>query len=221
MCIRDICGHLSITSLLSKRQLALLQLFITQMSRPSLTWSFLAMAAFKPARMYIHRQSEDSFLKAELSVILAIAIIMDPRNPENEELDEWICLSEELLKALQGQNVLAKNALQHIEVIKKRTELVLCLTGHSWKPDGYGPDKPQKSCLRPSFAMDPLQRIERATRVLSQPQPTMADLLGHELAADPVWTTLRPGVYAGHFPGIESLSGKSNPPVYVFMRLSE
>lgn len=45
------------------------------------------------------------------------------------------------------------------------------------------------------------QNSDRATRVLAQPQPNVADLLGRELAADNLWVIMRPGVFAGHFPG--------------------
>jgi hypothetical protein len=55
------------------------------------------------------------------------------------------------------------------------------------------------------------QRLDRMTRTLSQSQPGLVDLLGHEEAMDPFWSTLQPGVFAGHFPGIESLVGPVNP----------
>ncbi|KAA1466296.1 hypothetical protein DENSPDRAFT_831104 [Dentipellis sp. KUC8613] len=171
-----------------KRILSLLQLFQSQIPRAQLRWTTLVLHAYDTALM------------------LAVAIIMDPENSGNEELEEWITLARSLLEDLGTYNVLAPNALQHIDVIQKRTAFVLSVTAGSRTPA-----TPCCSSVNP-FLTDPtLQRIERATRVLSQPQPSLTDLLGHELANDAFWATLRPGVFAGHFPGIESLSGPINP----------
>ncbi|TFY72108.1 hypothetical protein EVG20_g907 [Dentipellis fragilis] len=171
-----------------KRILSLLQLFQSQIPRAQLRWTTLVLHAYDTALM------------------LAVAIIMDPENSGNEELEEWITLARSLLEDLGTYNVLAPNALQHIDVIQKRTAFVLSMTA-----DSRTPATASCSSVNP-FLTDPtLQRIERATRVLSQAQPSLADLLGHELASDAFWATLRPGVFAGHFPGIESLSGPINP----------
>ncbi|TFY81811.1 hypothetical protein EWM64_g2203 [Hericium alpestre] len=170
-----------------KRLLSILSLFQSQVLRAQLRWTTFVLHTYEAALM------------------LAVAIIMDPHNPQNEELEEWIELAQSLLKDLGTYSTLSSNALEHIEVIRKRTAYVLSVTGPPTEPANY--------CTAANpFVTDPaLQRIERATRVLSQPQPSMADLMGHELASDPFWSTLRPGVFAGHFPGIESLSGPINP----------
>lgn len=128
------------------------------------------------------------------TVTLAIAIIVDPPNIENEELQDWISFSQVLLKDLGTCNAVAAVALQHIDVIRKRTDFVLNMS--------RGNNAASLDIIAPS-----LHDIERATRVLSQPQPCMTDLLGHELVMDTYWTIIQPGAFGGHFPGIESLSG--------------
>jgi hypothetical protein len=130
---------------------------------------------------------------------------MDTQNPENEEFEEWIAMAQGILMALKPRNALAKKALEYIDVIRKRTIFVLgVVTGrcHAGNPDAtYG--------VAPPMGLS--QRLDRATRMLSQPQPCMADHLGREEASDPFWSTQQPGVFAGHFPGIESLSGPVSP----------
>jgi hypothetical protein len=152
-----------------------------------MTWSALTLLTFKPA------------------LTLAIAIVMDTQNPENEEFEEWIAIAQGILIALKACNALAKKALEYVDVIRKRTLFVLgVVTGrcHTREPDAtYG--------VAPPMGLS--QRLDRATRMLSQPQPCMVDHLGREEASDPFWSTLHPGVFAGHFPGIESLSGPVSP----------
>lgn len=131
---------------------------------------------------------------------------MDAQNPENEEFEEWIAMAQGILMALKTRNALAKKALEYIDVIRKRTLFVLgVITGQcrrAREPDAtYG--------VAPPMGLS--QRLDRATRMLSQPQPCMVDHLGREEASDPFWSTLHPGVFAGHFPGIESLSGPVSP----------
>ncbi|KAI0068879.1 hypothetical protein BV25DRAFT_1986436 [Artomyces pyxidatus] len=170
-----------------KRQLALMCLYSTQsLSRGQNAWAGLALVVFKPALM------------------LGIAILMDTRNPENEELEEWISLAQGVLISMKPQNALAGKALQHLDVVRKRTQFVLGVTGHCHVE--YDEAGEQIPCKGP-MPMEPQRRIERATRILSQPQPSLVDLLGHEVVADPLWSVQRAGVFAGHFPGIESLSG--------------
>ena len=137
-------------------------------------------------------------------VTLAIAIIMDTQNPENEEFEEWIAMAQGILMALKPYNALAKKALEYIDVIRKRTLFVLgIVTGrcHADLDTTYG--------VAPPMAL--LQRHDRATRMLSQPQPCLVDHLGREEVLDPLWSTRQPSVFAGHFPGIESLSGPVSP----------
>ncbi len=132
---------------------------------------------------------------------------MDTQNPENEEFEEWIAMAQGILIALKPHNALAQKALEYLDVIRKRTLFVLgIVTGryHARDPADHASDG-----VAPPMGLS--QRLDRATRMLSQPQPRMVDHLGHEEASDPFWSTLHPGVFAGHFPGIESLSGPVSP----------
>ncbi|KAI0053037.1 hypothetical protein FA95DRAFT_1601390 [Auriscalpium vulgare] len=181
---KDICLHFC------KRQLALLCLYDTHASRGQLSWVGLALCAYGPA------------------LILGIAIIMDTRNPENEELEEWIALAQGVLQSWKPYNALACKALQHLEVVRRRTRFVLGVTGHC--PQRINEDGEHTCDEGPPLGMEASRRLERATRILSQPQPSLVDLLGHERLADPLWASGRCGVFAGHFPGIESLSGPVN-----------
>jgi hypothetical protein len=141
------------------------------------------------------------------TVSIAIAIIIDAQSPENEELEEWIAMAQGILAVLKPRNALAQKALDHLQVIRKRTLFVLgvitgrCVTGDPVIHATTGEAPP----------MSLPQRLDRMTRTLSQSQPGLVDLLGHEEAMEPFWSTLHPGVFAGHFPGIESLVGPVNP----------
>lgn len=135
---------------------------------------------------------------------IAIAIIMDAQNPENEELEEWIAMAQGILVAVKPRNALAQKALDHFQVIRKRTQFVLgVITGRCAASDHRTSD------VAPSMSLP--QRLDRMTRTLSQSQPCLVDLLGREEAMDPFWSTLHSGVFAGHFPGIESLVGPVSP----------
>ena len=134
---------------------------------------------------------------------IAIAIIMDAQNPENEELEEWIAMAQGILVVIKPYNALAQKALDHLQVIRKRTLFVLgVITGRCAASDlaVHG-----ATGVAPPMSLP--QRLDRMTRTLSQPLPYLVDLLGREEAMDPFWSTLRLGVFAGHFPGIESLVG--------------
>jgi hypothetical protein len=140
-------------------------------------------------------------------VTLAIAIIMDAQNPENEELEEWIAMGQGILEVLKPHNALASKALEQIHVIRERTLFVLgVITGRC-----HASDPAVHATSGVASPMGLPQRLDRATRTLSQPQPCLIDHLGREDSMDPFWATLHPGVFAGHFPGIESLSGPVNP----------
>jgi hypothetical protein len=158
----------------------------------------------------MHRTISASTAYNRITVSIAIAIIMDAQNPDNEELEEWIAMAQGMLEVLKPRNALAQKALDHLQVIRKRTLFVLCvITGRCVTSDpvihattGHGKAPP----------MSLPQRLDRMTRTLSQQsQPGLVDLLGHEEAMGQFWSTLRPGAFAGHFPGIESLVGPVNP----------
>src|SRR5258707_8197198 len=128
---------------------------------------------------------------------------MDAQNPENEELEEWIAMAQGILEVVKPQNALAQKALDHFHVIRKRTLFVLgVITGRCVASD---PVIHATTGIAPSMLLS--QRLDRMTRTLSQSQPGLVDLLGHEEAMDPFWSTLHPAVFAGHFRGIESLVG--------------
>jgi len=175
----------SICVMFSKRQLASLQLLQTAADPGHMTWSGITLLAFNSA------------------LTLAIAIIMDAHHRENEELEEWIAMAQGILEALKPHNALAPKALNHLQVIRQRTLFVLgvitgrCVTSNPIAHATHG--------VAPSMCLP--QRIDRTTRTLSQPQPSLVELLGREEAMDPFWSTMNPGIFAGHFPGVESLVG--------------
>ena len=131
---------------------------------------------------------------------------MDAQNPENEELEEWLAMAQGILLVLKPYNALAQKALDHLHVIRKRTLFVLslmlgrCAAG----------DPVLHATLGVASPMSLPQRLDRTTRTLSQPPPCLTDLLGREEATDPFWSTSHASVFAGHFPGIESLIGPVN-----------
>ncbi|KAI0033357.1 hypothetical protein K488DRAFT_85037 [Vararia minispora EC-137] len=174
--------------LFAKRQLALLQMFQAAAKDSFLTWPSLAVTAHMAAMM------------------LVVAIIVQPDHPENDELDEWIVIAEDLFKVLKPYNALAPHALQYMEAIRRRSVVVRCVSRPPGPPQ-YG------DCRGPSpeVTMNVMQRMERAIKILAQPVSSMADRLGYDTVLDPLWATLRPGVYASRFPGIESLGRSVDP----------
>ncbi|KAH9998335.1 fungal-specific transcription factor domain-containing protein [Russula vinacea] len=178
----------SICVTLCKRLLAAMQLLQSSAEPGHLAWSGMSLLTFKSA------------------LSIAIAIIMDAQNPENEELEEWIAMAQGILAVLKPHNVLAQKALDHLQVIRKRTLFVLgVVTGRCVRSD---PVVHGTADIAPSMSLP--QRLDRMTRTLTQSLPSLVDLLGSE-AMDPFWSTLHPGVFAGHFPGIESLVGPVSP----------
>ena len=171
--------------------LALLNMFNEQAEPSHLIYPSLSVMAYTAA------------------IVLVIAIVIEPSNPENDELDEWITLAEDLLKLFQIQNVLAKRALPLIHVIRRRSLMTRCLSS----PPRYPVIDEHYQCSmgRPAPVLTSSQRMERSTRVLAHPSPSVADLLGPRLGNDSTWAGLRPGVYASHMPGVESLSGSVDP----------
>jgi hypothetical protein len=155
----------------------------------------------------MYRTNSESTAYNRITVSIAVAIIMDAQSPENEELEEWIAMAQGILVVLKPQNALAQKALDHLQVIRKRTLFVLgVVTGRCVMSD---PVTHATTGEAPPMSLP--QRLDRMTRTLSQSHPGLVDLLGHEEATDPFWSTLHPGVFAGHFPGIESLVGPVNP----------
>lgn len=131
---------------------------------------------------------------------------MDAQNPENEELEEWLAMAQGILLVVKPYNALAQKALDHLQVIRKRTLFVVSLMlGRC----AAGDPVLHATCGVASPMTLP-QRFDRTTRTLSQPPPCLTDLLGREEAMDPFWSNLHPGVFAGHLPGIESLIGPVN-----------
>jgi hypothetical protein len=199
-------GYLNLGIPYSKRQLALLQLLQSSAEPEHLTWTGLSLLSFKPACESLISHVAMS-ITHNSPVTLAIAIIMNAQNPENEELEEWIAMAQGMLEVLQPKNALAPTALDQVHIIRKRTLFLLgVINGRCNTND---PAVHARSGVAPSMSLP--QRLDRATRVLSQPQPCLIDQLGREEAMDPFWATIPAGIFAGHFPGIESLSGPVNP----------
>jgi hypothetical protein len=130
--------------------------------------------------------------------MFAVTIIIQPDHPENDELDEWIILAEDLLKVYKRHNALALHALEHMEVIRRRSNFVRCISATP---------REGRSCYKPTedLTMTTLQRTERATKIQWQPVLTMADRLGYEALSDPLWASLSPSAFAQPFTGLELL----------------
>ncbi|KZV64820.1 hypothetical protein PENSPDRAFT_756965 [Peniophora sp. CONT] len=175
----------------AKRMIALLNMFHAQAEPAYLIYPTISVMTYTAA------------------IVLIIAIIIEPGNPENDELDEWITLAEDLLKLFQSRNVLAKRALPLLHVIRRRSLMTRCISG----PQHFAMMDGSCECTmgRPEPTFTPSKRMERATRVLAHPSPSVTDLLGPTLSNDPIWAGLRPGVFASHMPGVESLSGSVDP----------
>src|SRR5580658_10422182 len=121
----------------------------------------------------MYRTNSESTAYDKITVCIAIAIIMDAQNPENEELEEWIAMAQGILVVLKPQNALAQKALEHLQVIRKRTLFVLgVITGRCVTSD---PVIHATTGVAPPMSLP--QRLDRMTRALSQSQPGLADLL--------------------------------------------
>lgn len=147
--------------------------------------------------------------------MLAVAIMMDPTGPQNEELNEWIALAQNLLQDMGAYNTLAHSAVQGLEVIRKRTQLILhpeheatSQLGGTNSPNARDPPAHDRNI--PATSPFALHYVERATQTLAQPQPSISDLLSQQVSADGMWGTISAGVFAGNFPGIEALCGDTN-----------
>jgi hypothetical protein len=150
-------------------------------------------------------QSQLHICNVRHSVIFAIAIIIDPNHPENSELGEWIIFAEDLIKLMTPHNSQSALALQLLDVIRRRSQFVRCITAP--------PNEVPQTCTwqTPQPVMETLERMDRAISMLSQPVPSMTDRLGHALATDPMWESLRATVYSTRFPSMNSLSKKMEP----------
>jgi hypothetical protein len=132
-----------------------------------------------------------SYILICISVVLALAIVMDPNDNQNEELDEWIGLAEHLVKDLGTYNNIATQGVKALAVIRKRTRFALSRSADDPVPTSA-------------------QYVERATQVLAQPQPSLSELLGQK-SADPIWTSTEAGCFSGWFPGMEVLCAPVDP----------
>lgn len=171
--------------------LALLNMFYEQADSAQLIYPIVSVMAYTAA------------------IVLVIAIVIEPSSCENDELDEWIIFAEDLLKLVKSRNILAKRALPLLHVIRRRSLMTRCIS----RPPRFSMFDENCECTlgKESTVFTPSQRMERATRVLAHPTPSVADLLGPSLVNDPLWAGLRPGVFASHMPGIESLDGSTDP----------
>jgi hypothetical protein len=129
-----------------------------------------------------------------ISVMLAFAIIMNPDDNQNEELDEWVGLAEHLVRDLGRYNVIAHSGAKSLAVVRRRIHFA----------------------LRPSHTLsDPIptsaQYGQLVTDVLAQPQPSLSDLLGQKYVADSLWTNTEAEWYVSGFPGIEALCTQVDP----------
>jgi hypothetical protein len=120
--------------------------------------------------------------------MFALAILMDPNDNQNEELDEWIGLAVNLVKELDPYNVIAPKGVEALTAIRNRTRLA-SLSSRS------GDDS------TPTVA----QYNERATQVLAQPQPSLSELLSQKSAANLLWIDTKATWFSGGFPNIETL----------------
>ncbi|KIM90631.1 hypothetical protein PILCRDRAFT_916 [Piloderma croceum F 1598] len=159
-----------------KRLLAFQQHLQTQAHRAQLRWSSLVSRVFDSALMF------------------ALAILMDPNDNQNEELDEWIGLAVNLVKELGPYNNIAPKGVEALTAIRKRTRLA--------SPSSRSGDN-----STPTVA----QYNERATQVLAQPQPSLSELLGQKSAANPLWTDTKATWFAGGIPSIETLCTPVDP----------
>jgi hypothetical protein len=117
---------------------------------------------------------------------------MDPTDDQNEDLNEWIILTKNLLQDMGAHNCLAPGAVQGLDIIRKYTGL-------------FGLNEP-------SSRTETVHYLERSTHTLAQTQPSVSDLLDETFATDP-WSTQTVGIYSNHFPSIEVLCGNPNPQV--------
>jgi hypothetical protein len=124
--------------------------------------------------------------------MLALVLVMDPNNNQNEELDEWIGLAEHLVKDLSTYNIVATKGVEAFAAIRRRTRLTL---SRSTDP-----------------ALIAVQYNDRATQILVQPQPSLSDFeLGAKSVDDSVWIETEVEYISDCFPSIESVCVLEDP----------
>lgn len=111
---------------------------------------------------------------------------------QNEELDEFIGLAHHLVIDLGAYNVIAPKAAEALMAIRRRTDLKLQHSGDTPSPT-------------------PGQYAERASLALTQPQPSLPELLGPECMADSLWASTAMHSFSKRFPGIEILCTPPDP----------
>jgi hypothetical protein len=132
--------------------------------------------------------------------MLAVAILMDPHNSQNEELEEWIALGVAVLRELGQIDPMALNAVAGLLVVQKRVRLVVQTM------QGAGDtasDVPHVAALN--------QNLDRATQTLAQVQPTIVDMIGVVESNDPFLVQHQIPEFLGNFPGVEFLCSQNDP----------
>jgi hypothetical protein len=135
-----------------------------------------------------------------IAVMLAVAVLVDPHNSQNEELEEWIALAVAVLRELGQINPVALNAVAGLHVTQQRVQLVV-------QTSGRGEAHPASNV--PVIGID--HRLDRATHTLAQPQHAIVDSIGETDLDDPLVVQHRIPEFSGNFPGIEFLCSSNGP----------
>lgn len=179
----------------SKRLLAWQLLIQKQVDQPQLRWSEPVVRIFDAACEILILLEYTILIRC--LVMLGMAILLDPLQSQNQELDEWVALAQNLLRDMGNFNTLAPNAVQCLDVVRRRTRYTL------------------QPAVDPSSAFPPPietgHYLERATRTLAQPQPIIIDLFDTHGATDTLWCAEKVAAFTGHFPGIDVLTGNDAP----------
>jgi hypothetical protein len=120
---------------------------------------------------------------------MAVAIISNPTHDRNGELDEWVSLAQNLLRDMENSNALAPKASQCLDLIQRQTRTVI---QPSFDPSGV---------LAPLIPIS--QYLERATQIMAQPQPSMADVFDAQAVAESLWESETAPGYLTQFPSID------------------
>ncbi|KAG5654068.1 hypothetical protein H0H81_007794 [Sphagnurus paluster] len=155
----------------SKRLLAWQLMVQNQIDRDQLSWVDMIARIF------------------DVTLNFAVAIISDPASAENEELDEWISLAQNLLRNMGSSNLLASKAVGRLGTIRQRT--------YSAMERHYNPSRSRTS-------ID--EYLQKATQTMAQPQPSMSDLFGIQEITETIWQE-EVNIYSIHFPGLETVCG--------------
>ncbi|KAG5646465.1 hypothetical protein DXG03_003515 [Asterophora parasitica] len=128
------------------------------------------------------------------TMTFAVAIIGDPTSNENEDLEEWISMAQNLLRDIGPSSRLAMKAVEHLDAVRRRTRSVM----HR----GYDPS----SGPAPIIPID--HYLPKATQTMAQPQPSMSDVFDVQ-STEPIWQEVASS-YPGRFPGIEVVSSEDD-----------